>query len=137
MSLLDDVSDLLSTGGITRTIYKGHTPALAGDSVITLYETGGMATLKTMAIGPGAANTVERPRVQVVCRDGDYSVARTVAGICFNLLDGLPARVINGTPYLWAAAVQSPFLLDTDLNDRSRVAFNVDFMKALSTSTST
>lgn len=134
---LDDLSDLLTTGGITRPIFKGHTPALAADSVITLYETGGMGAVHVMSTGPGAASTVERPRAQIVCRDADYSVARIVAGICFNLVDGLRARAINGTQYLWMAAVQSPFYLDTDNNGRSRIAFNIDVMKALSTSTST
>ncbi len=135
--LLDDVSDLLSTGGVTRAIYKGHTPAQAADANVTLFETGGMATVQTMSTGPGAASTIERPRVQIVCRDKDYAVARTVAGICFNLVDGLRERSINGTRYLWMAAVQSPFYLDTDGNGRTRIAFNVDVMKTLSTSTST
>lgn len=135
--LLDDVKDLLSTGGMTRPIYLGRTPALAADSTVSLFETGGMSTLKTMSTGPGAASTVERPRVQIVCRDSDYAVARTLAGICFNLVDGLRERTINGTRYLWMAAVQSPFYLDTDANARTRIAFNVDVMKTLSTSTST
>lgn len=135
--LLDDISDLLSTGGITTPIYKGHIPALAGNAAIGLFETGGMNTIQTMSTGPGAASTIERPRIQLVFRDLDGSVAMGVATVAFNLVDGLRERVINGVRYLWAQAVQSPFYFDTDANDRTWVAFNLDIVKALSTSTST
>lgn len=134
---LDDLSDLLSTGGITTAIYKGHIPALAGNAAIGLFETGGMSSIQTMSTGPGAASTVERPRLQVVARDLDASVAMAVATQAYTLLDGMRERVINGVRYLWAQAVQPPFFLDLDANGRTTIAFNVDVLKALSTSTST
>ena len=135
--LLDDLSDLLSTGGLTTAIYKDHIPALAGDAAIGLFETGGMSSLQTMSTGPGAASTIERPRVQIIVRHRDASVAMAVATQAYTLIDGLRERAINGVRYLWAQAVQSPFYLDTDENNRILIAFNVDVLKALSTSTST
>ena len=48
-------------------------------------------------------------------------------------LEGFPDRVVNNTRYLYAEAVQSPFMLGRDENNRVLLAFNLDVVKALST----
>lgn len=124
--ILDDIADYLSSGGIGTAgtdIFKGLFPSEAPDACVAIYEAGGMEPVKTMAAGPNTS-VVERPHVEVVCRAGafDYATARTKAHAVFKLLDGLPTRTINGTLYEWASAVQSPFPLGRDQNDRPRIA---------------
>lgn len=135
--LLDDIADLLSTGGISGTVYKGWMPD-AGTTAVAVYETGGQRSVHAMGAEPGQA-VVERPRVQVVTRAAgdDYQTARNAANNAFRLLDGVRERTINGTRYLWICAVQSPFLMGRDANQRVLIAANFDVMKVLSTSTST
>jgi hypothetical protein len=130
--LLEDLSDYLSSGGIATPIYKGLAPE-SPEAVVVLYETGGLAPTHSMNAAAGQA-VVENPRVQVVCRAGqyDYSAARTSADAVFKLLDGLPRRSINGVEYLWGAAVQSPFLMGRDESGRVLVACNYQIVKRLS-----
>lgn len=129
---LDDLSDVLSTGGITRPIFKIKLPAQAADSAVLLTPMGGQASLQVMSCGPSGPNTVARPRVRIACRDLDYSVARTIAHIAFRLTDGFRAATVNGVSYLWMSAVSSPRYLGTDENGRSLVGFDLDVMKMLS-----
>lgn len=129
---LDDLSDILSTGGLARPIYKLHLPALAQDSAVLLTPLGGQPTVQTMAAGAPSSFFVQRPRARITARDQDYSVARTVAHIAFRLLDGYRSTVVNGIPYLWMAATSSPRYLGTDENGRSLIGFDVDAMTQLS-----
>lgn len=85
-----------------------------------------------MASGAGLA-VAERPRVQVVVRSNAYSTGRTKANDVFRLMDGLRERTINGVTYKWAAAIQSPFLMARDENDRALIACNYEVWKAIST----
>lgn len=89
-----------------------------------------------MSTGPGNAR-VERPRIQVVVRGDGYAATRAKANNIFRSLDGFRTRTINGTTYHWMQAVQSPFQMEPDANNRVRIGFNLDIMKALSTSSST
>ena len=140
--LLDDLGDYLTSQGVGTvgtSIFLGDLPPQAvQDDVLTLIETGGMATLQTMSTGPGTAS-VERPRVQVIARSCQFcrQQARNTANQAFLALDGFRSRTINGTLYHWMQAVQSPFYLQTDENNRPLVVFNLDVWKAISTSTST
>lgn len=141
---LDDVADLLSSGGTgTRgaNLFTGVLPALAPDRVAWVTEpTGGMGPIHTMSAGPGNANIIGRPRFQVWFRGAPegYQGARQDAQNAFNLVNGLRERLINGTRYLWMSAVQSePFSLPPDADLRPLITFSVDVMKGPSTSTST
>lgn len=129
MALLDDLSDILSTGGITRPIFKIQLPAQAADSAVLLSPLGGQATIQTMAASASNNHAVEQPTVRVTCRDKDYSVASAVAHIAFRLVDGFRATTVNGVPYLWMAARSSPRSLGTDNNARSVVGFDLDIMR--------
>lgn len=129
--ILDDLGDYLSTGGITGTIYKGFMPN-DPDDCVAIYETGGQAPVHAMNGSAGQA-VLERPRVQIVCRSGeyDYSTARTKAQSVFVLMDGMPTRTLNGVAYKWAAAVHSPFLMGRDEHKRPLIACNFDVSKAV------
>lgn len=135
--MLEDLRDLLSSGGVTTTIKLGLMDDTA-DAQVQLAETGGIFPLHAMSTGAGNA-LVERPRVQVTVRDAPYNYiqARITMNVAYRLLDGLPTRTINGTRYHYIEAVQAPFALPPDANDRPLIVCNFDVQKALSTSTST
>ena len=137
--LLDDVADLLSTGGIGSVgstasygIYKAAMPD-APEKAVAVYETGGGPSLHAMSGSAGSA-VATRPRVQVVVRSASYSTGRQKAQDAFRLLDGLRDRTVNGVRYMGGAAVQSePFPIGRDENARHLIACNYEFVKAMST----
>lgn len=133
--MLDDMADLLSTGGATGTIYRGFMPELPDDA-LQLLETGGLGPVHAMAGSAGMA-VEEIAGLQVVRRSATYERARVAMNVVFKLLDGAGDRTVNGTRYSWIEAVQSPFALGRDEGGRSMVVCNFLVYKALSTSTST
>jgi hypothetical protein len=134
MSLLDDLGDLLSTGstGVVGTdLFLGRMPDTPA-ACTSIAETGGFAPVHAMASGPGQA-VLELPRVQILARAATYSAAKLRIKTVESLLDGLRPRLINGTQYHFAQAVQPPFLLEYDANQRPVMAQNYDIQKARST----
>jgi hypothetical protein len=133
--LLDDIYDYLTSAGggewTSANLFKGSLPA-APDTCTAVYETGGLPSVHAFNALAGQAK-VEQPRIQVVCRAAGYATARVAAHKAFKLLDGLPTRDINGVGYQWGAAVQSPFAMGRDKQDRELVACNYDIVKRLST----
>ena len=133
--LIDDIADLLSSGGVTATIYRGYLPEQPDDAV-GLVPTGGLAPVRAMRASAGQP-VEERPSVQVTIRAATVQRAMVNANFIWRLLDGAGDRDINGTRYYWIAARQSPFPLPRDGSDRAVWAFNIDVAKAVSTATST
>jgi hypothetical protein len=129
--LLDDISDLLSTGGVSTTIYKGFMPEQPNDAII-LTETPGLGPIQAMSSGPGNAS-MEVAGLQVLQRSQSYSTARLGMQTVMNLLDGLSERTINATRYSYVTARQVPFSLGRDVSSRSMVAVNFLAYKDLST----
>lgn len=132
--ILDDLADYMSSQGLGTTgtnLFKGIMPDTP-DACVAVFETGGLPSVHAMASAVGQA-VVERPRIQVLCRAAqyDYATARTKAHDVYKLLDGLPARDINGTAYKWVAAIQSPFYMGSDANGRPLIATNYEITKAL------
>jgi hypothetical protein len=135
----DDLSDYLTsqghganttdTGTAPISIFSNFSPTTP-DQVVMVYETGGLSTVHAMASGPGQA-VQERPAVQIRCRAQTQTSARTLADDVFNSLDGFRTRTINGTRYNYMEAIQSPFILDRDDEEREVFAFNVRIMKDL------
>lgn len=140
--LLDDVSTILSDGGIGTAgstedwgLFTGFMPPLP-DRVVGLFETGGTGSIRAMSSGPGLT-PAEQPRVQVMVRGSafDYKQARVKANDIFKLLDQMNEKIVNSTRYLWAAAIQSPIGLGLDNNHRPEISLNFEFVKELSTDT--
>ncbi len=129
--LLDDIADLLSTGGVTTTIYKGFMPEKP-DTAILLTETGGQGPIHAMSTGPGQAK-LEVAGLQVLGRSASYQTARTNMQSVMNLLDGLNERTINATRYSYVAAQQVPFSIGHDGAARSMLSVNFLAWKDLST----
>ena len=120
--LLDDISDLLSTGGITTTTYKAFMPEQPDDAFV-LTETAGQGPVRTFAGSPGQA-VLEIAGLQVLRRSASYATARTAMQTVMNLLDGLSERTINATRYSYIEATQVPFSLGRDDSERSMLAVN-------------
>lgn len=133
--LLDDLSDYLTSGGITTPIYLGFLPETPDDALL-LSETGGFEPVRGMSANPGQALEV-RPTVQVLRRSPSYQRAEVDLLNVFKLLDGMCDRTINGTRYKWIAAMQDPSPLGRDTADRRLRVCNFMVCKAMSTSTST
>lgn len=133
--LLDDMLDYLSSGGVGTpnvTLFAGALPDESDDAVC-VYETGGLPSVKTLG-GTGAASVaVERPSIEVVSRAVRYQDARLAAHLAFRLLDGMPARLINGVRYQWAETRQNPFPIGRDEAARFLIGFNVDLIKGQTT----
>lgn len=140
--LLTDLNDLLSSGGITTTVYRGHLPPLPDDA-IQLVQTGGYPPDRAM---PGSAGrgglgagliVRERPTVQVIRRSVSPERARVEMSVIVRLLDGVGDRVVNGTRIGLISALQDPFQLPDDETSRSLLACNFLVEREPSTATST
>ena len=128
MSLLDDVSDILTTGGLTAaTIVKSFVPSTP-DDVVAIFETGGPAPVHGMARGPASA-LLERPHVQILSRAGRADTAKKNIQDANRLLDGLDLT-INNVRYHGIYALQSPFFMERDNSGRVTYAVNFEVLKA-------
>jgi hypothetical protein len=139
MALLDDIADYLTsqghgansttTGTAPVNIFRNVIP-MTPDTAIALFETGGLGTVHAMASGPGEA-VAARPSVQIRVRARSQDTARSLVDDVFNDVDGLRERTINGTRYSWMEAIQMPFILDRDDQNREVFNFNVRIIKDL------
>lgn len=120
--LLDDISDLLTTGGVATTKYKSYLPEQPDDAFL-LTETGGRGPVHGFAGSPGQA-LLEIAGLQVLRRSSSYQTARNGMDTVMGLLDGLSERTINATRYSYVEAQQVPFSLGRDKSERSMVAVN-------------
>lgn len=119
---LDDISDLLSTGGVTTQIYKSFMPEQP-DNAFVLTETAGRGPIHAFASSPGQA-ALEIAGLQVLRRSASYETARNGMETVMGLLDGLSERTINATRYSYIEATQVPFSLGRDDSERSMLAVN-------------
>jgi hypothetical protein len=98
-----------------------------------LAEYAGEPPLRTQNEGHAhsSAQGGERPRVQLLCRATDYEAGRSLIQSILGVLDAIVNQTILGTFYLKVAAVQPPFLLERDQNDRWIFAVNFAVTKAV------
>jgi len=141
--LLDDVATYLdaqsasftklsgSVGNLTKAFMPDDSPA--PDTIVTVYETGGIAPTHVFSTGAGVARAFENPRLQVIARSSRYATARNLAETAFTILDGFAGGTsitTAATPlYMDITAVQSPFSLGRDENGRYLVSVNFDVRK--------
>ena len=141
--LLDDIATYLAAQSTAFTILagtegnmtKGFMPdaAPAPDTCTTLYETGGTAPTHTFSTDADT-RYFENPRLQIMTRSTSYESARDRADKAFKLLDGLANTVLPttaGSLYIDISAVQSPFSIGRDANDRFLMSVNFDVMKTV------
>jgi len=140
--LLDDIADLLSSGGVTTPVYTSFLPPQP-DEAIQILDGGGFAPIRAMpgSVGRGGVGAglivQERPTVQIMRRSQSPQRARAEMNYIFRILDGLGNRDVNGTRYGLISAQQTPFPLPNDETGRRLQVCNFLVEKALTTATST
>ena len=127
MALLDDLSDYLTSAGTTTPINKGWFFSTA-DRVLCLRGTGGFPSHHVMNPAVNQA-ILEEPTLQLLARATTYDQAEATARSAKSLLDGLRKRTINSVVYHWATAMQPPFFLERDENQRFVFAMNVQLKR--------
>ncbi len=101
------------------------------NTVTTLYESAGLFPLHFFSTSTGTRE-YEQPALQSISRSTSYQTARTVAEDVFTILDnvaGTNLPTATGPLYVRIDAVQSPFQIDRDDNDRFRVGVNFNIIK--------
>lgn len=139
--LLDDVATYIDTNstalsvGATGNLLKAQLlDSIPADTCVALYEQSGTVTSQSFSTGStGAAVEFENPNLQVISRSTSYTTARTNAQTIFTLLDGLSATLptATGTNYLSIDALQSPFSIGKDRNERWLVSVNFAIRKVI------
>ena len=133
--ILDDVASYLATNSTRLTVgvnlTKGHMPD-SPSTVTTLYEITGFSPLHAFTTG-AQTRFYEQPSLMIHSRSTDYQVARTTLEAVFTILDGVNNRGLpttTGVRYAAIDAVQSPFDIGTDSNDRHKLSVNFNVMKS-------
>ncbi len=143
MSIADDIAAFLVAQSTAFTLLSGTSGNLGkmvmldnahvADTFASIYETGGGASEYAYSTSTGTADIVfERPSFQMLSRSTTYTTARAQAQTAYTLLDGLADRNLptaTGTRYLQITAVQSPFFVNRDENERFIVSVNFDAWK--------
>ncbi len=143
MPLLDDIATFLDAqstaftllsgteGDLAKTIMLDH--SAVSDTLPVLYESGGSPNTYTCSTTTGSARVaIEKPSLQMLSRSSDYQIARNRAQIAYTLLDGLAGQNLptaTGTLYHEITAVQTPFSIGPDDNDRPVISVNFDVWK--------
>jgi hypothetical protein len=120
--VVDEIAQYLREGGIVK-VYEAAMPD-APDKCVAVYEYPG--------VGPQFSHdgqAWENPRIQVLSRAPTYPDARQQAQEVYNLLNGKTNVNIEGGNYLMIKALQSPFALTPDDNQRDRVVINFEIAR--------
>lgn len=126
--LLPEIASVIETAALATTgtdLFLGGLPSDPSECC-ALIEYGGEPPLRTQNEGAArsSAQGGERPRFQLLCRAADYETGRSLIQSVVDELDGIVNETIGGTFYLRVAALQPPFLLERDGNDRWIFAVN-------------
>jgi len=130
MALLDDISIILAGSGLGTfgtDLFCSQLPPTP-DTVVALFETGGLSPLYTHS---GTLPAYERPTFQVVVRDASYVAARAKIESIWKTLAAIANTAISGTFYLMIRPRQSPFDMGQDKNERAQLVVNFDVIKAV------
>jgi len=129
---LDDVAQHIADeghGSLPGTIFVGTVPATP-DALIAILMYPGLAPERTHN---AAGTAYHRPRFQLLVRDrvssGGYSAAHARISAVYDTLDAVRNRTLGSTRFRSIAAIQDPFELRTDSNNRPQFAcnFQADF----------
>jgi len=121
MAILDDLGAALESAGVGTlgtSLFLGEMPETAVMPVLALLEYPGEMGERTFG-GP----VTETPRVQILGRGATYPEVRAKVQDAYKALDGVYAS--SGTPALYIQALQPPFRIGTDAQDRVLVACNI------------
>ena len=122
MGFADDIADLLATGGIATSIFRGDLPERP-NVALCVTQTAAPAGQHTFGSAVGASPLAYR-RCQIRCRADGYASADTMMQSVHAALDGLRTRTVNGKTYLWITGDSSPYYIGTDEQERPLFACN-------------
>ena len=136
--LLDDTATYLEANSTRLTVGSTAAGSLtksfmpeSPNTVTTLYETGGLFPLHFFSTSTGTRG-YEQPALQAIARSTSYQTARDTIEDVFTVLDnvaGTNLPTATGPLYVRIDAIQSPFLIDRDENDRFRLGVNFNIIK--------
>jgi hypothetical protein len=132
--LLDDTATYVAANTTRLDVGTNLTKSFMPDSpdtVTTFYESGGSFPLHYFTTSTGT-RSYEQPSLQVITRSADYQTARSTIEDVFTILDGTANTTLptaTGVDYVSVDAIQSPFLIDRDSNDRFRLGVNFSIIK--------
>jgi hypothetical protein len=134
MAWLEDVAGLISTAGVAtlNTNMFLSTAASIPSGVgpyLLIVETAGAPFERIQNSNQPA---YEWPGAQITVRAFNYILARNMATLACDAVDGIYNVTINGVWYREISALQRPFDIGTDDSKRVRLAFNILGVKALS-----
>ena len=125
--LLDEIATLLEQNGFyvaNSDTFVSTLPVDAKLCVIAILDYAGEGPSRTSG---GVA--ADRPRIQIQVRHEEDEQARTIAYQVRDLLDGTADIEVNGTRYVWIAALQDPFPLMRDAQNRLVMVCNYEVIK--------
>ncbi len=136
MTILDDVSTYLESqstaftvGGTTGDVSLEQALDSMPDTLLTLYEQPGLGNAYSFSTSNPVQVEYERPNLQTISRSSSPTVARSRIQTVYTLLDGLHNTTMSGTRYLDFEAVQAPFQLGRDENERWLWGLNFNVKK--------
>lgn len=136
MGVIDDAASRIEERGIVTpgtTLFGLGAKIPAGDGPF-------LSLIETPSVSPDFTHdrqgvAYQRPRFQVVARGRDSVAARALAQAVYDMFngangaDGITNEFVNGVWYSRMRAIQEPFDLPVDEDDRARYAFTVEAHK--------
>lgn len=130
MSTLVDLATYLDSQQASLTLgtnlFLGRMPD-SPDACVALYEYGGSAPDNTMG---GGLPVLQNPSVQIAVRAVLYASAESLINLCWGTLEGIVDMSLSGTRYNRVTAIQSPFVLERDSQDRVIFVQNFNVTRA-------
>lgn len=130
MALLEDIAAVIDSNSATFTLgtnlFIGRLPD-SPDTCCAIFQYGGEEPLNMM--GGDAMPPIEQPRVQVLVRATGYASAQSTITTIWGYLEAILNENLTGDRYLRVSAVQSPFPLERDAQDRVVFAQNYRVLK--------
>lgn len=140
MTILDDVSahliantTMFTIAGTTGNLSIEQALDSMQDTLVTLYEQPGIVNEYTFSTGVRVTVEYERPNMQAISRSTLATTARANIEKVYTELDGLTNTTMGTTRYLEFEAVQAPFQLGRDENERHLWSLNFNVKKEVST----
>lgn len=130
MTTLVDIATYLDAQQASLTLgtnlFLGRMPD-SPDTCVVLYEYGGSAPDNTMG---GGLPVLQNPSVQIAVRAVLYASAESLINLCWGTLEGIVNMSLSGTRYNRVTAIQSPFVLERDSQDRVIFVQNFNVTRA-------
>ncbi len=124
--LAANVSDTTLTLGTN--LFLGRLPDTP-DKCVAVFETSGMGPVDTA--GGSTLPAFTQPRFQAMVRAADYASAASLAEDIFKKVQLIDNEALSGTRYLRAEAIQEPYALDRDSQERMVFVCNYQTMRVL------